>query len=69
MRLSTRLRIVAWETVFIGAFLLAVVALQLSESSESVVGSFAWVYGIIGVTAVLVGLEAVALTRHLPGEV
>ena len=54
--------------MFLGAFLLAVVALQLEESNVSVVGSFAWVYGIIGVTAILVGLETVSLVRHLSAK-
>jgi hypothetical protein len=53
--------------VFLGAFLLAMVALQLEEPN-TVVGSFAWVYGIIGVTGVLVGLETVSLVRQLPTE-
>jgi hypothetical protein len=55
--------------VFLGAFLLAIVVLQLQESSASIVGSFAWVYGIIGATAMLVGLETVSLVRQLPAEV
>jgi hypothetical protein len=54
--------------VFLGAFLIAIVALQLEESSASVVGSFAWVYAIIGITTILVGLETVALVRNLQGE-
>jgi len=53
--------------VFLGAFLLAMVFLQLDESgSSSSVGSFAWVYGIIGVTLILVGLEGVSLVRRMP---
>ena len=69
MKLATRLKIVAWEAVFLGAFLLAMVFLQLSEAgSDSSVGSFAWVYGIVGVTLILVGLEGVSLVRRLPSE-
>ena len=52
-----------------GAFLLAIVALQLEESSASVVESFAWVYGIIGVTSILVGLETVSLVGRHPNEI
>ena len=64
---TTRLKIVAWEAVFLGAFLLAIVSLQLYEaSSASSVVSFGWVYGVIGVTLVLVGLEGVSLVRKLP---
>jgi len=45
------------------------VFLQLSEAgSDSSVGSFAWVYGIIGITLILVGLEGVSLVRRLPSE-
>jgi len=69
LKLATRLKIVAWEAVFLGAFLLAMVFLQLSEAgSDSSVGSFAWVYGIVGVTLILVGLEGVSLVRRLPSE-
>jgi hypothetical protein len=53
--------------VFLGAFLLAMVILQLEEPNVSV-GSFAWVYGIIGFTAILVGLETVSLVRQLSAE-
>ena len=53
--------------MFLGAFLLAMVFLQLNESgSSSSVASFAWVYGIVGVTLVLVGLEGVSLVRRMP---
>ena len=69
MKLAIRLKIVAWEAVFLGAFLLAVVALQLGEAgSDSTVGSFAWVYGIVGVTLVLVWLEGASLIAKLPKE-
>jgi len=51
----------------LGAFLLAMVVLQLEEPSTPA-GSFDWVYGIIAVTAVLVGLEIVSLVRQLPEE-
>jgi hypothetical protein len=44
------------------------VVLQVEESDASIVGGFAWVYGIIGVTAILVGLETVSLARQLPAE-
>jgi hypothetical membrane protein len=67
LRLSTRFKIVGWEFVFLGAFLLAIVGLQLEEP-DTLVGSFAWVYGIIGVTGILVGLETVSLVRQLPTE-
>ena len=69
LKLVARLKIVAWEAVFLGAFLLAIVLLQLQEAgSDSSVGSFAWVYGIIGVTLILVGLEGVSLVGKLPNE-
>jgi len=68
LKLSTRFKIVGWEFVFLGAFLLAMVALQLEESTASIVGDFAWVYGIVAVTGMLVGLETVSLVRQLPAE-
>jgi hypothetical protein len=67
LRLSTRFRIVGWEVVFLGALLLAIIGLQLEEPNTPV-GSFAWVYGIIGVTGILVGLETISLVRQLPKE-
>jgi len=55
--------------VFLGAFLLAIVFLQLSEAgSSSSLDSFSWVYGIVGVTLILVGLEGASLLRRLPIE-
>jgi len=67
LRPSTRFKIVGWEFVFLGAFLLVVIALQLEEPNAAE-ESFAWVYGIIAVTAILVGLEAVSLVKQLPKE-
>ena len=65
--LTARFRIVGWEVVGIAAFLLVLVLLQLNEApGVGVVGSFAWVYAIVGITLILVGLETVALTRHIP---
>lgn len=69
MKLGTRFKIVGWEVVFLGAFLLGIVLLQLDGAgSASSVESFAWVYGIIGVTLILVGLETVSLVRRLRAE-
>jgi hypothetical protein len=43
--------------------------LQLGEAgSAPSVGSFAWVYGIVGVTLIMVGLEGVSLVRKLPKD-
>jgi hypothetical protein len=65
--LTTRFRIVGWEVVGIAAFLLVLVLLQVNEApGVGIVGSFAWVYAVVGVTLLLVGLETVALTRHIP---
>ena len=67
LNLANRLKIVAWETVSLGGFLLAIVLLQLNEAgSDSSVGGFAWVYGIVGFTLILVGLEGASLVRRLP---
>ena len=67
LRLASRIKIVGWEFVFLGALLVALVALQLGESGGSpTVESFAWVYGIVGVTSLLVGLETVSLARQVP---
>ena len=69
LKLTTHLKFVAWEAVFLGAFLLAILSLQLYEDgSANSVGSFALVYGIIGVTLVLVGLEGVSLVGKLPKD-
>jgi hypothetical protein len=63
------LRIVVWEAVFLGAFLIAIALLQVEEAgSIPSVENFVWVYLIIGVTLILVGLEGVSLVRHLPQD-
>ena len=69
MKLTQRFRIVGVEVVGLGAFLVAIVLLNLLETNwnPSAV-SFGWVYAIIGVTLVLVGLETLSLIRHIPGE-
>lgn len=69
MKLDQRFRIVGVEVVGLGAFLLAILLLNLLETNWNPgVVSFGWVYAIIGVTLVLVGLETLSLIRHIPGE-
>jgi hypothetical protein len=69
LKLVSRLRIVGWEVVFLGFFLLAMVLLQLDEAgSSSTVQSFAWIYVIVGATLILVGFEGVSLVRKMPQE-
>ena len=67
MRLTTRLNIVAYETVGLGAFLVLLALLENSESGGNTVATnFSWVFGFIGVVLILVGLESSSLVRRLP---
>ena len=69
MRLSTRFNIIVYEVVGMGIFLVLLALLEYSESAgNSVGGNFSWVFGLIGVVLVLVGLELGSLLRRIPKE-
>jgi len=69
LRLTTRLNIVAYETVGLGAFLVVLAFLENYEAGgSSVAQSFSWIFGFIGVVLVLVGLESGSLVRRLPKD-
>ncbi len=69
MRLVQRFRIIGVEIAGMGAFLLAILVLSLFETNwNPTVVSFGWVYAIVGVTLVLVGLETLSLVRHIAPE-
>lgn len=69
VNLETRFKIVGIEVVFLGAFNLGLVALELSQANgNSLVSSFAWVFIVVGITLILVGLELLSLVRQLPGR-
>ncbi len=69
LKLRSRYRIVGVEVVGLGAFLLLIMLLQLVESNwNPSIEEFAWVYSIIGITLILVGLEILSLNRRLPTE-
>jgi len=66
MKLSTRLKVTGYELVGLGAFLLLLVFLENGESSGNrIVVSFGWVFALVGVVVILVGLEIVSLVRRL----
>ena len=49
-----------------GAFLLLLLILELDETNGNpTVVSFGWVFALIGITLILVGLETLSLTRRL----
>jgi len=67
LKIDTRFKIVGTEVVGMGAFLLVILALELrSAHTDSVIQSFGWDYGIVGITLILVGLEILSLIKHLP---
>lgn len=67
MELVTRFRIVGVEVVGVGAFSLLLGFLEQRElRASAVVDGFTWVWAIVGVTLILVGLETVALSRNVP---
>jgi hypothetical protein len=66
LKLHARFRIIGFELVGLGAFLMLLIALELGQAGgNSTVSSFAWVFVLIGITIVLVGLETLSLTRRL----
>jgi len=69
LKLSTRLSIVAYETVGLGAFIVLLAFLENNEGVEnSTVTNFSWVFGFIGAVLILIGLELGALIRRIPGD-
>jgi len=64
VELATRYKIVGIEVVGLGAFVLLLLFLEYIEAgTNQVVENFSWVWGIIGVTLILVGLEQLSLNR------
>ena len=66
MKPDTNLRIIGIEIVGLGAFILILIYLELTETNNNAtVVSFAWVFGIVAITLILVGLEALSVVRKL----
>jgi hypothetical protein len=63
MKPETNLRIIGIEVAGLGAFILFLVYLELMETNNATVTSFAWVFGIVAITLVLVGLETLSVVR------
>jgi len=69
LKLSTRLNIVAYETVGLGAFIVLLAFLENSEGAGSSTAiNFSWVFGFIGAVLILIGLELGALIRRIPSD-
>ena len=69
MRLTTRLNIVAYEIVGLGAFVVLLAFLEYREAGgDSVATNFSWVFWLVGVIVVVVGLEGASLVRRIPRE-
>ena len=67
MELLTRLKIVAFETVRLGAFVVLLGFLQDWEAAaDPVAVSFSWVFWLVGVVIIVVGMEGVSLLRRHP---
>jgi len=70
MKPDTNLRIIGIEIVGLGAFILLLVYLELTETNNNAtVVSFAWVFGIVAITLILVGLETLSVARRLNSSV
>ena len=66
MKPDTNLRIIGIEVVGLGAFILLLVYLELKETnSNATVVSFAWVFVIVALTLILVGLETFSVVKRL----
>jgi len=69
VKLTTRLNIVVYETIGLGAFLVLLALLENNESGGNTVATnFSWVFGFIGVVLILVGLESGSLVKRLPKD-
>ena len=69
MRLITRLGIVAYETVALGAFVILLAFLEEREmQGNPVATNFSWVFWLVGVVVILVGMESASLVRRLPKD-
>jgi len=69
MELRTRYQIVGVEVVGLGAFVLLLAYLELRQADPSgLVQGFTWVWGVVGITLILVGLEIPSLNRLLPAS-
>ena len=67
MKLATRYMIVGVEVVALGAAVILLLFLESGEvGTNQTVQNFSWVWGIVGVTLILVGLELLSLNRRLP---
>ena len=66
MELSTRYKIVGVEVIGFGVFVLFLLFLEYNEAATNqVVQNFSWVWGIVGITLVLVGLELLSLNAKM----
>ena len=63
---TTRSKIIGVEVVGLGAFLLVLVLLELLQTHWNQVVQIAWIYTIVGITLILIGLETSSLARHPP---
>ncbi len=69
MNLTTRFRIIGVEVVGLGLFVIVLLLLEAREAgTDQTVQGFSWVWGIVGITLVLVGLELLSLNRRLTLE-
>jgi hypothetical protein len=66
---DTNLRIIGIEVVGLGTFILFLTYLELTETNNNAtVVSFAWVFGIVAITLILVGLETISVVRRLKSQ-
>ena len=69
MELSTRYKILGVEVVGFGVFVLFLLFLEYNEAgTNQVVQNFSWVWGIVGITLILVGLELLSLNTKMFGK-
>jgi hypothetical protein len=69
VELSTRYKIVGVEVVGLGVFVLFLLFLEYNEAgTNQIVQNFSWVWGIVGITLILVGLEILSLNAKMSGK-
>jgi hypothetical protein len=69
VKIASRFKIIGTEVIFFGIFVLTLVALELRDANgDSVILNFAWVFIVIGITLILIGLELLSLIKQLPHQ-
>ncbi len=66
MNLATRFKIIGIEVLGLALFIFLLLCLEIWEGKGvALIGNFAWVFAIVAITLVLVGLETLSLAKKI----